>query len=51
MYSPGEPRRAPCLAPAGGRGRSRRSTVALIWLGVYPGPLFDLIRAAVTGLA
>ena len=49
LYSTGEPRPAPWSAPAGGVVLAALA-VALIWLGVYPGPLIELIRAAVDGI-
>ena len=49
LYSTGEPRRVAGRAPAGGVVLAALA-VALIWLGVYPGPLIDLIRAAVGGV-
>lgn len=49
VYSAGEPRRVAGRAPAGGLVLAVLA-VALVWLGVFPGPLVDLIRAAVDGV-
>ncbi len=49
LYSTGEPRRVEASAPAGGLVLAALA-VALIWLGVYPGPLVALIRAAMGGV-
>lgn len=51
LYSP--PPERPSLIPAvaeGGVFVLAVLTILLIWFGVYPSPLIDLIRTAVTGL-
>ncbi len=49
LYSTGEPRPAPWSVPSGGVVLAALA-IALIWLGVYPGPLVELIRTAVEGI-
>ncbi len=50
LYSgAGEAAAGPALSIAGG-GVLSVMTLALIWLGVYPGPVIDLIRTAIEGL-
>lgn len=33
-----------------GRGTLVALALLVVWIGVYPGPVLDLIRAAVSGL-